>query len=586
MKKLVIFVAILAAMLAPMMLVLAQGQENGSGGAIIEGDFGGSVNFGALNPLRNLDTQTLEISGFLFPATIAGNPFTQTWGKAGDKGQTSSLATDWTVSDDGLTYTFTMRQDATWSDGTPITATDVKFSYDAVASGEIDSPLNGIINFVPEGNPTGIKELNIVDDYTFQVVFDQANCLALGNAGFPVVPAHAFGYTGQPDFDFSVMKDNPFDTDPKIVYGPFELASFKPGEAIALKALTTPWADGPVIPSGFVYRDVPDQTVLVEQFLAGETNYINGPPAARRADIRAASDVQWKDFPGNAWDYLAFNLADPTNPQPGLDANGQPIDQGHHPIFGDVRVRRAIQLATNVPDIIKGAVFGEGSQIPSAIIPTSWAYDKNLAPIPYDPDQAAQMLDDAGWPVGPDGTRVCKGCMYAEEGTPFKFTLVTNAGNTRRGAIGQIVQDELSKLGIQVDFQAIDFQTLLSTMYAEQYDAFILGWQQGFPDDPGTLLQLFGPSNDDPANQGSNFTSYNSPDFNTLITQANTVPGCDAAKRAEVFSQIQKLLQDDQPYVWLYVQNTMYAANKDVEGFDPQPNVPLWNANLWNIAAQ
>jgi peptide/nickel transport system substrate-binding protein len=583
MKKLVIFVAILAAMLAPMMLVLAQGQENGTGGPVVEGNFAGSVNFGSLNPLRNNDTATNEVTGLMFPAVVLGNPFTQTFGKVGDKGQTSSLATDWTVSDDGLTYTFTLRKDAMWSDGTPITATDVKFSFDAVASGQIDAPLYGLLNYDPTGNPTGIKEVKIVDDYTVQTVFEQATCTALGLSGFLVVPAHAFGYTGQADFDFSVLKDNPFDTDPSAVYGPFELASLNPGEAVALKALTTTWADGPVIPSGFVYRDVPDQTVLVEQFLAGESNYINGPPASRRADVRAASNVQWKDYPGNSWDYLAFNLADPKNPQPGLDENGNPIDQGHHPIFSDVRVRRAIQLAVNVPDIIKGAVFGEGTQMAANIIPTSWAVDPNLAPIPYDPDQAAKMLDDAGWPLGADGKRSCQGCMYAEQGAPFKFTLITNAGNTRREAIGQIVQDELSKLGIEVDFQAVDFQTLLSeTFGAQTFDAYILGWQNGFPDDPDQI-QLFGPSNDNPANQGSNSTSYYNPQFVQLSQEANTVPGCDTAKRAAIYAQIQKLLQDDQPYVWMYVQNTMYAANKDVEGFDPQPNVPLWNINTWMV---
>jgi peptide/nickel transport system substrate-binding protein len=585
MKRIVVLIAV-AAMLLGVFAVSAQEPTTGSGGPVVEGNFTGSTNFGKLNPLLTNDTATLTITSLMFPFVMVGSPFTQALGLSGDEGITNALATGYTVSDDGLTYTVTMRQDAHWSDGEPVTAWDVKFSFDAIASGEADTPLTGLINYVPEGNPTGIKEINVLDDYTFEAAFEQPGCTALGLVGnsFYVIPSHVWGYDGSPDFDFSVLTDDPYNTNPSVIYGPFEFASLNPGEAVAVKAFDN-WPDGVVVPSGYIYRDVPDQTVEVEQFLAGQLNYIDGPAVARRADIRAANNVVSKDFPGNSWDYMGFNLADPNNPQPGLDADGNPIDQGHHPIFGDVRVRRAIQMAIDVQGIIDAAVFGEGSQMASDMIPTSWAVDPTLAPVPYDPEGAAALLDEAGWPVGEDGVRHCQGCMYAEEGTPFEFSLITNEGNTRREAIGVVIQDELHDLGITVDFQSIDWQTLLAeTMGAQTFDAYIIGWREGFPSDPDQL-QLFGPSNDDPANQGSNAMSYNNPKLTDLMIQANSVPGCDIAKRQELYAQIQKILQDDQPYVWLFVQNTMYAANKDVTGFDPYPNTPQWNLSTWQISA-
>ncbi|MCZ7539975.1 MAG: ABC transporter substrate-binding protein [Anaerolineae bacterium] len=582
MKRTTLFViVILATMLAPMTVFA---QEPGSGGPVIEGNFGGSVNFGAMNPLRSNDTATLRITALLFPSVIGASGITQTYALAGDEDVYGVLATEYSVSEDGLVYTFKMREDAFWTDGTPITTKDVKFSFDAIASGVIDAPLYGYFNYVADGNPTGVKEIRIIDDYTYEAVFEIASCTALGlGAGFAVVPAHVWDYDGSPDFDFSVMKDHPFDTAPTIAYGPFEFASFNPGEAVAIKATTT-WPDGVVIPSGYIFRDVPDQTVLVEQFLAGETNFIDGPPVQRRPDLRTAANVVAVDMPGNSWDYMGLNLADPENPQPGRDADGNPIDQGHHPIFGDVRVRRALQHAINVEDIVSGAVFGEGSAMASSQIPTSWAKDPNLAPIPYDPELAAQMLDEAGWPLGPDGVRICQGCLYAEEGAPFEFELITNQGNTRREAIGQIIQDELYDLGINVDFQAIDWQTLLDkTFGAQTFDAYIIGWRQGFPDDPDQI-QLFGSANDDPANQSSNAMSYYNPRFEELSLQAATLPGCDPAARAEIYYEIEKILQDDQPYLWLFVQDTMYAASTEVAGFAPYPNVPLWNVHTWTIA--
>ncbi len=151
-----------------------------------------------------------------------------------------------------------------------------------------------------------------------------------------------------------------------------------------------------VKPAGYIYKNVPDATVIIEQFLAGELNLIDNPAVARREDIRN-SGSQVYSYPGNSWDYMAFNLADPNNPQNAFDDSGNPIDQGHHPIFGDVAVRQAIARAVDVDLIIQAAVFNEGTRMSSFLIPASWAYDNSLAPLPFNPDAAKQMLTDAGW---------------------------------------------------------------------------------------------------------------------------------------------------------------------------------------------
>ncbi len=137
--------------------------------------------------------------------------------------------------------------------------------------------------------------------------------------------------------------------------------------------------------------------------------------------------------------------------------------------------------------------------------------------------------------------RSAQGAMYAEDGTPLQFTLYTNEGNTRREAIGTLIQDELAQVGIKVDFQTIDFNTLLDIMDSQTFDAIILGWRNGYPDDPDAT-QLFTPGSD-VIGSGSNFTSYNNPEFNALNDQAKTVPGCDPAERAPLYAQMQKIMQ-------------------------------------------
>jgi len=303
----------------------------------------------------------------------------------------------------------------------------------------------------------------------------------------------------------------------------------------------------------------------------------------RRADVRA-SGAQVFNYPGNSWDYLAFNLADPHNPQSAFDANGNPIDQGHHPFFGDVRVRQALAHAIDVDSVIQAALFGEGTRMTSFVIPASWAYDTNLPPISFDQQMASQMLTDAGWiddDNDPSTPRVAKGAMYAPDGTKAEFTLYTNDGNTRRTAIGTLTQDELAQIGVKVDFQTIDFNTILKLQNAQTFDAIILGWRQGFPDDPDPT-QLLTPAAD-VVGSGNNFVSYNNPDFTKLSNQAKTVSGCAPEDRTPLYQQMQQIFQQDVPYVPLEAQNGMYAASANLNGFDPYPSQLLWNVDTWNL---
>jgi peptide/nickel transport system substrate-binding protein len=577
--RFLVFALLVVAIAVPL---AALAQEPGSGGPIIEGNFSGSANMSSMNPIRCSGTDCRRITDLLFPYVVWGSGDTQTFGRVGEPTVVQSLAADWTVSEDGLTYTFTLRDDAVWSDGEPITSEDVKFSFEAIASEQAEAALyQGTVNG-SEANPNGIFEVNIVDDYTVDFVFQNASCAALDVIGYPVIPAHAFGFDGDFEaFDYSVLVGNEFDTNPSVTSGPFEFGSLTSGEAIGLVA-NTDFVDGTTVPAGFIYRDVPDQTVLVEQLLAGESNFADAPPVNRREDIRNAENLQYFEYPGSAWDYLGFNLADPSNPQNGIDEAGNPIDQGLHPLFGDVTVRRAIQHAINVPDIVEGAVAGEGTQMASSSIPSSAYMDETLEPIGYDPAAAAALLDEAGWVLNADGVRECQGCSTAEDGTLFEFNLMTNAGNTRREAIGVIVQDQLSELGITVNFEALDFNTVLDNMYSQTYDAYILGWRESWPANPDQT-QIFTASNDNVENNGSNVNSYYNAELEAVMQEAATVPGCDFDQRKALYSRAQTILQQDQPYVFLFVQNGMYAAAADIEGFDPRANHPLWNSGSWIV---
>jgi peptide/nickel transport system substrate-binding protein len=577
MKRLSKFLLVGAALAVLALVLVPVFAQEGEGGIIIDSTFGSS-GADTLNPSLCLDTTCQRLVGLLYPSLAAVDPPSATV----QPGAPGGLAESWDVSEDGLVYTFHLRDDWVWSDGTPVTANDIVYAWNVITNPENESDLS----FLSAENGGTIESVEAPDDHTVVVTFSVVDCTAVSTAGsIQALPSHVLP-------EDAVMIGSDWNTNPTVTGGVFTFASYSP-EQVGLQANPDyPEEDtqlGYVSPTGWVQKLVGDQNVQVEQFLAGEISFIEGPPVGRRADIRAAAErgeAQVYEYPGNSWDYLAFNLADPTNPQDAYDEDGNPIDQGHHPLFGDVRVRRAIQMAIDVEAIIEGAVFGEGTQMASGQIPTSWGHDPDLEPVPYDPEAAAELLAEAGWrDEDGDGVLEAHGAQYAEDGTPFQFTLYTNEGNPRRAAIGQVVQDQLGQLGIQVDFQTIDFNALIdNVMLSQTFDALILGWREGFPDDPDQE-QLFA-STSDTVNAGSNFMSYNNPEVDRLLREALTMPGCDPEDRAPLYHEVERILQEDQPYVWLFVQDGMYAARAEVQNFDPLPAQPIWNVDAWSVISQ
>lgn len=547
-----------------------------AGGIIIEGNAGADPS--TLDPILCTDTTCTDIIEFIFPDSFYVDPATATINTSGGPG---AIVNGVDISEDGMTYTLHLRDDMAWTDGEPITADDLMYVWGAITGGA-DTPLTFVLD--------SIESYTKVDDYTIEVKMYEANCDALINIGaIEPYPSHI-----APE-DVTTLADQEFALNPTVSYNVFNFNGMRPSESISLVA-NPGFADtelGYVNSEGYITITVPDLTVNVERFLAGELNVIDGPQESRRAEIYAAADagdVQVYTYPGGSWDFLGFNLADPTNPQDALDADGNPIEQGVHPIFGSTTVGRdvryALNLAVNVDEIIEGSTFGEGTRMASSFVPASWAYDDELAPVPYDPELAAQMLTDAGWvnsnPDDPTSIRVCQGCGTAEDGTEMSFDLITNEENARRTSIITIAQDQWSQIGVQANIQTIEFFTMLDIINTQEWDAYVLGWRNGYPDQPDQT-QLFGAVGD-VVGSGSNAGSYLNPEVDELMVQARSVPGCDTETRKELYSQIQEKIQFDTPYIFLFVRNGFYAVSSDVEGFNPAPENLWWNVDTWSVA--
>lgn len=589
---------VLAMVLTAGLLVVAQEETGpGEGGVVIRGNTRGSANLGSLIPIRCSGVDCSDVNALMWPSFVGLDPVTQNY--IPDLEGQGQIVNGWEVAEDGVTYTFTLREDAFWNDGEQITAEDVYFAWLATRQGEAIG-LSSSYASVPQD----IIEAEIVDDFTIQFTFARQDCEALRTfASLAPLPAHAFGFdmADMDTYDWTQFIDHPFDDEPAVTSGVFNFFRAEPGTAVYLQANLDYWDPNGdfVSPQGFVYLDTPDETVLVERFLTfqeGEPNFVF-EPTANFATLRE-SDAQFYESPGRVWHYVGLNIADPTNPQNGLadplsewNAETNPhIDQGLHPIFGDLLVRQALQYAVNIEEVINGALNGDASPMVGSTIPTAYTIHPELERRPFDLDQARALLDQAGWtstgdPLvdGGDGLRTCTACATAEAGTPFSFTIVNPGGP--RNDVSVILQASFAQIGVQVEVQPLDFNTLYEdNMGAQTYDAAVAGWRGSLPFDPDQR-SFFGAQNDIYGEgYGFNFPSYFNEEFETLGGMVNTIEGCDLQERIEIAWRMQEILWEEQPYLWLYALNSVYAAAPQINGFAPFPNFGQWNISSWVVS--
>ena len=554
---------------------VAAAQDMGSGLPIIEPNFGDDPT--TFNPIIANDGTSYDVINRMLPDFIGVDSTTVQY-MGGAKG---GLVKGWDIADDNVTYTFHLRDDMAWSDGVPITAADVVWFLDATLSGETTSPRQQLMD--------SVASYAAIDDHTLQIVFSEANCTLIDTLN-PVYPVPSHIYEEVYGVDYAGMDENDYNLNPTVTGGEaFVFSNFRPGEQTTLLANAdyTESETGAVVPQGWVYKVVTDQVVQMEQFRAGELSFVDSVPQADRQDIKdraAEGEYQIFETPAGTIRFLSLNIADPNNPQDGLDEDGNVIDQGHHPVLGDVRVRQALNYGMNFDEINEGAFFGTGVPVASHVRPTDWSFPAGLEPYPFDADMAMSLLDDAGWTDSDgDGVRECNGCMHSEAGAPLALTVKTNAGNTSQEALYTILQDQWNELGFDISLEFVEFGTLVSEFTAQTYDAIGVFWGLATPANPNGIADIFLPGAD-VVGSGYNTQSYNNPRLNQLIEEARNLPGCDLETRTAMYGEAYQILRDDSPWIWISTSNVLLAAQTNVESWAPRVGGARWNIDAWMIA--
>lgn len=535
MRRLSIFFALLVVALP--LSVMAQSSDT----LIVRG-LGNIVTF---NPHLTTDGASYQAFSLLFPAPFLTDSFT---------GAATPGLTSWEISEDGLTYTFHINPDAVWSDGMPISADDMIFSINAIKSEDFSTNIEPMAAF--------IDSVEKIDDKTYAVHLTSNNCSVLSDlSGIRFIPAHKYAA------DFSDFTTSDFNLNPDISGGPYILESWAPDEGQTFYANPNYWAGEPKIPY-LINRVIGDQAVVVQSIQSGAVDYVSFQGDLFR-QIADTSNLQYHAFPAMSVNFLSLNWADPNNPQSAYDEAGNPIDQGAHPIFSDVAVRKAVVMAFNIDDVLVtlGGEEGGTPLIGAVAPPVQWAYNNNIERTPFDPEGAKALLEEAGW-VDTDGDGVRE-----KDGVPLAFTITYSNILQHFETTALVAQDQLEDVGFDVELELIEWANYITEVYNGQaYDATPMSNSGGTSTpDPNDFMSLL-LSTEDIVGAGNNLASYVNPEVDALIEQARTLPGCDPAARAEIYYQIQQITADDVAYNFTYVPNVYQVANKRVGNFNPGPS--------------
>lgn len=514
----------------------------------------------SFNPLFAEEITAGEINDLLFPSLVRSEFDTV----AGQLQFLPSLAESWQFSSDRRDITFHLRTDARWSDGTPVTARDVQFSFELYADTVVASVRQSSTQELIRGvsGEVSIREaVEIVDDSTVIFHFSRAYPGQLYDAGLPLVPYHQVH-----GIDRAALRGDSTNRFP-LSAGPFMLRSWEPMQQLELVSNPQASLHEPARVDRIIYRILPDYATRIHQLKSGDVDIVPYVRVRDAADLqRTSSDIAIGTLGERFYDAVNWNNIDP---KVFLSSSGKVVKP--HPLFGDREVRKALTLAINRDEIVQSylAPYGRVSFGPISPIFKS-AYDARLDPLPFDPVKASELLESRGWrDTDGDGN-------LDKDGKTFSFTLRITAGDEMRGILASIIQAQLRQVRIEVRIEQVERSTFWGDLMEKKYDAWISGFSVPLQ------LQLYEFWGSDLKEAPLNLVSYQNERVDAILRKARRIEA-DIQLAAE-WREFQEILHRDQPCTFLYWMNDLVAYNRRVQGARIGAMGLLYHAAEWTVA--
>jgi peptide/nickel transport system substrate-binding protein len=455
----------------------------------------------------------------------------------------ADLAT-FTTDAEGKVWTFTIRDDAKWHDGQPVTAADVLYTVSLVQDKAYVGPYSDAFRGV-KAEQTGLR----VVQFTLPEAFGSF----ASNTTLPLMPEHILKGTAYNDLARSSFNLRP------IGAGPFRVSEVDARQIVLTRNTdyygVRPERSRPYL-DRIVLRSYPSAAEALTAVSRGEIDGVGGLSTSDAVRARTLKNVTLYSFPTP--DYTALFL------------NVRPAKA----MFRDRQVRQAIATAIDKGRVLDLAADGRGSVADELVPPTSWAYVRDVKRYDRSPEEARRLLDSSGWTDHDnDGVR-------DKDGVKLAFGISTSDEPARVSAAIQII-DDLRAVGISAELKAVPFAQLIDKVLAERsYDALLIGITGSGDPDPYTLFH-----SSEIADPGHNFSGF----FTLALDRAleSSRRTSDPAKRTELMASIFQTVALESPVIFLYFSDYLYAQRDQVYGLRimpiTSPSARFWNAYDWYV---
>ena len=499
------------------------------GGAYTEADTSDAVSF---HPYMTTDVPSSSYQSLIYggefwrynPETLQPEP---------------DAAENWTISADKTTYTFKLRSDLKWSDGKPLTSADYKFAYDQAIKPENNYPYISNLEL--------IKSYEAPDPQTVVITLNEAITVGLeATTAVTPLPKHIWE-----NLDWSDPSKNPQITSPTVSSGPFKLKEWQRDNYAIFEANDLYYGGRPRLDS-YTIRIVPSQEIAYQMLKKGEVDAAPLTPD-NYADAKAQPNLtMYEWWPAAAqWNYLGFNL--------------------RRPHFKDPNVRRALSHAIDRNAIAERIQNNLAQPTHSVFPPTSWVHNPDVPKYEYNPEQARQMLDAAGLRPGPDG-------MRQFEGKPLKLRILFGPVTSKTAErVATVTQQWLREVGVDSEIQGLEWGAYLSAVKSEPFDwdLNVGAWRSTI--EPHWMNQIW---REDSIPE-LNHVGYVSQRVEELFVQGSKE--FDVQKRKEIYGQIQQIISEDAPYIFLTYGMSYRAINSRIAGIKPTKLGIGYNIEQWYV---
>lgn len=524
-----------------------------------------------LNPLIAADTRSREVIGIMQADLVHINRATQLTEPA--------LAKSWKISPDGLQYTIVLRHGLKFSDGQPLDADDVLFTFRVYLDENVHAPQRDLL--IISGKPITVRKLD-----ARTVVFRLPKTYGVGERlfdGLAILPRHLLE---KPYQEGKVSQIGTLATAANqwAGLGPFRLKEYVAGQRLVLERNPYYWktdVKGNRLPYAdeLVFLFVPNADAQVLKFQSGETDAI----AQLSAENFSVLSRQLRGYtmvdagPGLEYNFLFFNLND-------LGEKTSPELTRKQKWFREVRFRQAVSAAVDREAIVRLVYQGRGTPLWGLVAPGNrrWG-NEELAHPPRSLERARALLKDAGfsWGNGPNG----ESSLLDSEGKPVEFSILTSSTNADRAKMATLIQDDLKQLGMRVQVVPLEFRSLLDRVtQTKEYDACVMGIAS-YDADPNSDINvwlssggthLWNPSQEHPA------TAWEA-EIDRLISEqmiARTF-----AQRKKLYDRAQEILAENQPMIFLASPDILAGAKNSLGNFQPAVLEPyvLWNVEQLHL---